>query len=223
VSIIRKSRSEGICRKGKVRQLRRSAQAPSRRLRTHVLGEHVGDEPGDGLSLHLGLKVDALDGKEDLAEGLGAHHVELPLSGEASAVGDDGSGDRGGSGKGSEEDDEREGIVEIAKRVGALTRLPQVARDAPLLDDVVNPVDGLGLLQVLGEAPLSPADGLGELLCESLVLAELAEDGLVEEVLDVLGVVKGSRRRGSLVGLLAVARFTRVDTWLERSESRKSQ
>lgn len=84
---------------------------------THVLGEHVGYEPCHGLTLDLGLEVDSLDAEEDLAKRLRSHHVELPLGGKAGAVGDDGRGDGGGRGEGGEEDDEREGVVEISERV----------------------------------------------------------------------------------------------------------
>lgn len=34
---------------------------------TNVLSEHVGNEPGDGLTLNFGLEVDTLDAEEDLA------------------------------------------------------------------------------------------------------------------------------------------------------------
>jgi len=83
--------------------------------------------------------------------------------------------------------------------------------DAPLLDDVVEAVGRLLVLKVLGEVPLAAADGLAELLGERLVLAQLVEDGLVEEVLDVLGVVERRRGRRALVGLLAVLGLARVD------------
>jgi hypothetical protein len=44
------------------------------------------------------------------------------------------------------------------------------------------------------------------------VFAELIEQRLVKEVLDVLGVVKGSGGGGALGNLLLIARFARVDT-----------
>jgi hypothetical protein len=44
------------------------------------------------------------------------------------------------------------------------------------------------------------------------VLAELVEERLVKEVLDVLGVVEGSCGGGALRDLLLVAGLTRVDT-----------
>lgn len=40
-----------------------------------MLGEHVRYKPGDGLSLDLGLEVDALDAEEDLAKGLCTHDI----------------------------------------------------------------------------------------------------------------------------------------------------
>ena len=39
------------------------------------LGKLMGHEPGDGLSLHLRLVVEALDGDERLTQGVGAHDI----------------------------------------------------------------------------------------------------------------------------------------------------
>lgn len=66
--------------------------------------------------------------------------------------------------------------------------------DLPLLDDVIDSVHWLGLLQVLGQTPLSTADSFRQLLCKRLVFPQLAQDWLMEQVLDVLGVVEGSGR-----------------------------
>lgn len=108
------------------------------------------------------------------------------------------------------QDDEGQGIVEVAQGV----REGWVA----LLDDVVQPILGLAvLLERLGCAPLASTNCARELLCKSLVLAELLEDRLVEEVLDVLYVVEGGRGRGSLVGLLVVLGLPGKDACAKRA------
>lgn len=88
--------------------------------------------------------------------------------------------------------------------------------NSPLLDNVVNAVHGLGLLEVLGESVLASSQSPRQLLRKRLVLPQLSENRLVEEVLDVLGVVERGRGGGALVGLFAGARLTRVDAWKER-------
>ena len=112
--MMRKSRSEGICCSTYKQAMK---NLPLNRRKTHVLGEHVGYEPGDGLALDLGLEVDTLDAEEDLAKRLGSHDVELPLGCQASTVGDDGRRDGCVGGEGGEEDDEGERIIQIAERV----------------------------------------------------------------------------------------------------------
>lgn len=92
------------------------------------------------------------------------------------------------------------------------------ARNAPLLEDVVELVDRTPLLETFGESPLAPTDSSAELLCERLVLPELAEDGLVEEVLDVLCVVERGGSGRALVGSLGRLGNTRKDA-LEDAES----
>lgn len=72
--------------------------------------------------------------------------------------------------------------------------------------------DGLARLEVLGETPLATADGARKLLRERLVLAELDEQRLVEEVLDVLVVVERRGRRRALVRALLVQRLAGVDS-----------
>lgn len=72
--------------------------------------------------------------------------------------------------------------------------------------------NGLAGLEVLGETPLSTTNGTSKLLGKGLVLAELYEEGLVEEVLDVLVVVERGGGRRALVGALLVERLTGVDT-----------
>ena len=85
---------------------------------------------------------------------------------------------------------------------------------SPLLDDVVQAVLWLAvLLERFGRRPLPPTHCAGQLLCKSLVLAELLEDGLVEEVLYVFDVVERGRGRGSLVGFFVVLWLAREDAW----------
>jgi hypothetical protein len=84
---------------------------------------------------------------------------------------------------------------------------------SPLLDEMVQPRDGLRILEVLGERPLSPAQRPRELLRKRLVLPELDEQRLVQEVLHVLVVVKRGGRGRALVGTFLVQRFAGVDAY----------
>jgi hypothetical protein len=59
---------------------------------------------------------------------------------------------------------------------------------------------------------VASAEGPCNLLLESLLVAELLEERLVEQVLDVLGVVKGGRSVRGARGLLLVARLAGVDS-----------
>lgn len=92
------------------------------------------------------------------------------------------------------------------------------ARSAPLFEYVVELVNRTPLLEALGESPLASTDGSAELLSERLVLPELAEDGLVEEVLDVLRVIERGGSGRALVGSLGRLGNTREDA-LENTES----
>lgn len=47
------------------------------------------------------------------------------------------------------------------------------------------------------------------------MVSELIEDRFMEEVLDVFGVVEGSRRSRGLGCFLLVARFARVDSFID--------
>lgn len=103
-----------------------------------------------------------------------------------------------------EQEDHAQGVVQITQRI----RESRVA----LLDDVVERVDGLVLGQGLGGAVLALTHDFGHLLGKGLVLAELAQDGLVHQVLDVLGIVEGRGSGRALVGLLLVLGLAGVDT-----------
>jgi hypothetical protein len=98
---------------------------------------------------------------------------------------------------------EVEGVLEVLER--------ERERRVALLDNVVEARDGLGLLEVLSQPPLATADRARELLRERLVLAELDQERLVEQVLDVLMVVEGRGGRRALVRALLVQRVARVD------------
>jgi hypothetical protein len=59
---------------------------------------------------------------------------------------------------------------------------------------------------------VASAEGPSNLLLKRLLVAELLEERLVEQVLDVLGVVEGGRCVRSARGLLLVARLAGVDS-----------
>lgn len=124
---------------------------------------------------------------------------------ETLAQGDRLCGDVLVGGEVGEQEQHGERIVEIAQGVNK--------GGVSLLDNVVQlHLRDERLLQACGIASLSTAEGTANLLCNSLVLAELVEEGLMEEVLDVLGVVEGSCGGRALGNLLLVAGFAGVDT-----------
>lgn len=89
---------------------------------------------------------------------------------------------------------------------------PSVKCSSPLLDKVVKPQHRLGILQILCQTPFLPPDRPRQLLRKRLVLPELVEQRLVQQVLDVLGVVERGRGGRALIGLLLVKRVAGVDT-----------
>lgn len=68
------------------------------------------------------------------------------------------------------------------------------------------------LLQTGGIADFIPSKRACNLLAQSFVVAELVKEGLVEEVLDVFGVVESGGSARVLCRLALVSRLTRVDT-----------
>jgi hypothetical protein len=105
-----------------------------------------------------------------------------------------------------EEENHGKRIIEVSQRIdeGGIS----------LLDNVVElDLRDVGLLQPGSIANLAPAQSATNLLCNSLVLAELIEEGFVKEVLDVLGVVEGGCGSRAFGDLLLVAGFARVDTF----------
>lgn len=68
------------------------------------------------------------------------------------------------------------------------------------------------LFQARCVSNFSTSKSAGNLLLEGFLVAELLEERLVKEVLDVPGVVEGRARGGGLRSLLLVARFTRIDS-----------
>jgi len=69
-------------------------------------------------------------------------------------------------------------------------------------------------LQSLSIANFIPSEQTTDFLRERLVISELGQEWLMEEVLDVFGVVKGGGRGRGFGGLALVARFARVDSYL---------
>jgi len=88
---------------------------------------------------------------------------------------------------------------------------------SPLFDKMVQPRNRLGVLEILRQTPFLPSDCSRKLLGETLVFSELDKQRLVEEVLDVLVVVKRGGGRRPFVGSFLVERLARVDTWYQSS------
>jgi len=74
------------------------------------------------------------------------------------------------------------------------------------------------LLQPCGILYLIAPKRSCDLLGEGLLFTEFCEQGLMQEILDVFGVIKGGRMRSRFIGLLEVAWFSRVDS-LEDAET----
>lgn len=171
-----------------------------------TLNESVGYQPHDILALDGGLVVDTLDGKESLAQRVGANQVVLELVAEALAESNGLVGDMIGRGEGGEQEEQRQGIVEVAKSVDESW--------VALLDDMVKgEFWSVVLLEARGVADFTTTQGTSDLLGESLLVTELVEQGLVEQILDVLGVVEGGVGGGGLGGLLLVPGLTGVDSY----------
>lgn len=118
-------------------------------------------------------------------------------------------GDMVGRREGGKQEEQRQSIVKVAKGVGE----SRVA----LLDDMVkSELGSVVLLEARSVADFTTTQGTSDLLGKSLLVTELVEQRLVEQVLDVLGVVEGSVRGGGPGGLLLVPGLTRVDAYKSR-------
>lgn len=110
-----------------------------------------------------------------------------------------------GGGQGRKQEEKRKGIIEIPQGVDK----SRVA----LLDDMVKSEFGsVVLLQARGIADFATTQGASDFLRKGLLVTELVEQRLVQQVLDVLGVVEGSVRGGGLGGLLLAPGLTRVNS-----------
>lgn len=67
------------------------------------------------------------------------------------------------------------------------------------------------LLQARGIADISTTQRTRNFLRKRLLVTELPQQGLMQEVLDVFGVVESGVGSGGLRGLLLITRLARVD------------
>lgn len=89
----------------------------------------------------------------------------------------------------------------------------QVQEDSsPFLDEMVQSQYGLRILEILRQSPFLSPYSSSQLLGERLVLSELVEKWLVEQVLDIFGVVEGSGSCRAFVGFLLMEGVSRVDS-----------
>jgi hypothetical protein len=68
------------------------------------------------------------------------------------------------------------------------------------------------LFERFGSAVLALCHNLGQLLSEGLVLSEFVQDWFMEKVLNILVIIECGWGGGSLVGLLLVSRFARINS-----------
>jgi hypothetical protein len=136
------------------------------------------------LSLDGSLVVDTLDGKEGFAQRVGHDQVVLELVAETLAERNGLGGNMVGGGKGGEEEEKRKSVVEITESIdeGRVT----------LLNDMVEgEFRGVVLFKARSIADFTTAQGAGNLLRKRLLVTELVQERLVEQILDILGVVEG--------------------------------
>lgn len=159
-----------------------------------------------------GLVVDALDGQERLAQAVRHNQVVLELEDQLLASGNHlrRNGVRGWEvGK---EEEHGQAVVQISQGVDECG----VALSDDMVQGVLGPASLLRSRRIALESGsimcVASAEGPCNLLLESLLVAELLEERLVEQVLDVLGVVKGGRGVRGARGLLLVARLAGVDS-----------
>lgn len=108
--------------------------------------------------------------------------------------------------KGSEEKKKGQCIIKIPQRIDE--------RRIALLDDMVQAqLRGIIPLQTSSIANLSTSKGPGDLLRKRFLITEFLEQWLMEEVLDILGVVKGRIGGGGFRGLLLIPGLTREDAY----------
>lgn len=67
-------------------------------------------------------------------------------------------------------------------------------------------------LEAGGISDISPSEGARDLLLERLLVSELLQKRLVQQILDILGVVEGGGSSRALVDFLAVVGLAREDT-----------
>ena len=106
----------------------------------------------------------------------------------------------------SEQEQKRQGIIEVSEGVDE--------GGVALLDDVVQRhARRMVLLQARRIADFSATQRPGDLLRKRLLLTELPQQRLMEEILDVFGVIERSTRGRGLGRLLLIPRLTRVNTY----------
>lgn len=103
-----------------------------------------------------------------------------------------------------EEKEHGQGVVKVAQGIDE--------GGVALLDDVIELDLGDEVpLEACGISSFAAAQGAGNLLCDGLVFAKLGQEWLVEQVVDVFGVVEGGGSGRALGDDLLLARFAGVD------------
>ena len=64
---------------------------------------------------------------------------------------------------------------------------------SPLFDDMIESIDGLVVIETFCDGPFATPESPRELFGERFMISQLAENGLVGKVGDILGIVE--RRR----------------------------
>lgn len=135
----------------------------------------------------------------------------LKFEAEAFASGNHFGGYHGGGRQVGEEKKHRQAVIEVSEGVDK----GRIALANNMVEGVVRLSSLFGASSVAFETSsvldVATAKGLGNLLFERLLVAELLDKRLMQQILDILGVVKRSRGRRGLGNLLLAARLARVD------------
>lgn len=193
-------------------EFHKGSHYPEIDISSDTLVELVWDQPEDILSLNGSLVVDSLDGQERLAQAVRHNQVVLELEDQLLASRNHLRWDRVRGWEVGKEEQHRQAVVQISQCVDECG----VALSDDMVQGVLGPASLLRsrsiALESGGIVCVASAEGPSNLLLKRLLVAELLEERLVEQVLDVLGVVEGGRCVRSARGLLLVARLAGVDS-----------
>lgn len=168
--------------------------------------EAVGDHPGDGLPLDLGLEVVALDAAEHLPQRLGLDDKVHELGGESPAEGGHLHGGLLGLGEGGVEEAETETVLQVPDGVNE-SRIS-------LTNDVIKAVFGLVLSQSFHCLKILFLSCLLQFTQEDFELSKFPDHGLVQQKSNILLIVQSLYFTDvSFLGSFSISRLSWEDSF----------